>query len=122
MMREEHRQGRDHVRMMDESIEAASHGDPSALHQFIQHARAYTDLLRLHIEKEDHCLFPMANQSFTEDNQLAVLRTFEKVEAEEIGTGVHQSYLEIANELARRYGVPLAASAHGQHECHHGHP
>lgn len=116
VMLDEHEQAREHVRKMDESIEAASNGDPAAVRKFAQHARAYCNLLRNHIEKEDHCLYTMANQAFTEEDQRGLLLAFEKVEAEETGAGVHEKYMSIANELADRFGVPRAATSHQGHE------
>ena len=107
----EHEQGRKFVRGMDESIEAAANGDAAAQKEFIRNAREYIDLLREHIQKEDHCLFAMANNAFNEQDQQALLAAFEKVEAEEIGEGVHEKYLKIADDLAERYGVPLT---HGE--------
>ena len=115
----EHEQARDHVRNMDENIEGASHGDPTALQKFAEHARAYSDLLRNHIEKEDHCLYTMANQAFTDEDQQELLAAFEKVEAEEIGADVHDKYVSIANELADRLDVPRAVTSHTEHGSGH---
>jgi hemerythrin-like domain-containing protein len=107
----EHDQGRKFVRGMDESIEAAAQGDAAAKKEFIRNAREYIDLLREHIKKEDHCLFTMANNAFNEQDQKALLTAFEKVEAKDIGEGVHEKYLKLADDLANRYGVALC---HGQ--------
>ena len=115
----EHEQARDHVRKMDENIEAASKGDRAAVQKFTRHARAYSNLLRNHIEKEDHCLYTMANQAFTDEDQQELLRAFQKVEAEEIGAGIHEKYVSIANELADRFGVPRAATSHTEHGTGH---
>ncbi len=122
VMLREHDQARHLVRGMDEAIEAASAGDASARKVFVEHARGYIDLLREHIEKEDRCLYSMANQAFTEDDQQQLLSAFEKVEKEELGAGTHQKYLQIANELAERFGVPRATVGNGgQHGCGCGH-
>ena len=115
----EHEQARDRVRKMDENIEAASQGDVAALQKFTEHVRAYCDLLRNHIEKEDHCLYTMANQAFTDEDQQELLLAFEKVEAEEIGGGVHEKYVGIANELADRFGVPRVVTSHKEHGTGH---
>ncbi len=104
----EHEQGRKFVRGMAESIDAAANGDVAAQKEFMRNAREYIDLLREHIKKEDHCLFAMANNVFTEQDQQNLSAAFENVEAEEIGRGVHEKYLKIADDLAKRYGVPLA--------------
>lgn len=115
----EHQQARDHVRKMDENVEAASQGDLAAVEKFTQHARAYSNLLRNHIEKEDHCLYTMANQAFSDEDQQELLCAFERVEAEEIGAGLHEKYVGIANELADRFGVPRAATSHKEHGSGH---
>ena len=50
--------------------------------------------LREHIEKEDHCLFTMANQALTDDDQQRLLAAFEHVEHEHMGLGTHEKYLK----------------------------
>jgi len=113
VMRLEHEQGRGHVRGMAEAIEAAASGDAGALERFVRHARGYLGLLREHIQKEDHCLFTMANQALSEQDQAALLATFHRVEHEEMAAGTHERYVEIANQLADHYGVARAPAAAG---------
>ena len=48
---------------MADAIEGAAAGSSEAVTRFITHAQGYVGLLRQHIEKEDHCLFAMANRS-----------------------------------------------------------
>jgi len=80
------------------------------------------DLLRQHIHKEDHCLFSMANQAFTEVDQRQLLDAFAKVESEHMGLGTHEKYLRLAHDLADRYGVGRAApAAVPGHACACGH-
>jgi hemerythrin-like domain-containing protein len=57
----EHEQGRAHIRAMAEAVEGAA-GESEAVTRFVTHAHGYVGLLRKHIEKEDHCLFAMANK------------------------------------------------------------
>ena len=109
----EHEVGRSRVRGMDEAATAADAGDSDAPARFAEHAEAFLHLLREHIEKEDHCLFGMAEQAFTEQDHQALLDAFEKVEAEEMGAGTHQRYVEIANRLADRFGVARAKVSDG---------
>ena len=111
VMLSEHEQGRAHLRAMDGAIEAASAGDPEALGRFVDHAKAYTALLRHHIEKEDHCLFPMADEALSGADQRALLEAFEKVETHAPGT--HERYLAIAGALAGQYGVPHSTAPGG---------
>jgi len=116
VMRYEHAQGRAVVREMDELLEPAAAGDAKALASFVEHGRRYIDILRRHIEKEDHCLYPMADQAFSEQDQQDLLATFQKVESDEIGTGTHAKYLQIADQLADRFGVERAPVAETTHE------
>ncbi len=108
VMIREHDQGRAHVLGMNEAVAGAAAGDTASLKEFAHHGQGYIDLLREHIEKEDHCLYSMANQAFTEADQQALLAAFEKVESEELDAGTHETYLTIANNLADRFGVPRA--------------
>ena len=118
VMRREHELGRAHVRAMAQSIEAAAGGHADALDTFAERAQAYVALLREHIQKEDHCLFPMADQALSEDDQRQLLAVFRKVESEEIGEGTHDEYVKIANELADRFDVPRAVTtSEGQVGC-----
>ncbi len=105
VMLAEHEQGRSHVRAMAEAVERLETAAEDALDQFVQHASAFIPLLRAHIDKEDHCLFAMADQAFTEDDHQRLLQKFEQVEHEEIGHDVHQRYLEVADQLCARYDV-----------------
>jgi hemerythrin-like domain-containing protein len=118
----EHEQGRKFVRGMAESIEAAANGEAAGQKEFIRNARGYIDLLREHIRKEDHCLFGMANNAFTAQDQQALLAAFDNVEANEIGRGVHVKYLKIADDLIKRYGVAIARNVKAPgHACGCGH-
>jgi hemerythrin-like domain-containing protein len=56
--------------------------------------------LREHIQKEDDILFRMADEVIPVDEQRQLLKRFEDHEAEEIGEGVHEKYLKLAEELA----------------------
>lgn len=106
VMLAEHEDGRAHVRAMAAAVDEAAAGQPKAIEAFSTHAQAYINLLREHIEKEDHCLFSMANQAFSSEDQAALLAEFDRVESEEIGAGTHEKFLAIAERLADRYSVP----------------
>jgi hemerythrin-like domain-containing protein len=122
VMLHEHDQGRSYIRAMNEVVETAASGETAACAKFSQNARAYLDLLREHIQKEDHCLFGMANQAFSDEDQQKLLDAFAHVEAEEMGADTHEKYLNLANELADRWNVPRAeATIPCHHACGCGH-
>ena len=118
VMLQEHEIGRSRVRGMDEAIGAAAGGDEQALGLFVENARAYIELLRQHIHKEDHCLYSMANDAFSEADQRELLASFEKVRSEEIDEKTYRKYIQIASDLAKRYGVHSATVQSAEQEGH----
>lgn len=120
VMLAEHDRGRACVRGMSEALEAAGRGEAAAVGGFADQGRRYIDLLRAHIEKEDHCLFTMANRAFSEEDQRRLLAQFEQVEAELMGAGAHERYVEMANRLAQQLGVEQQAGVGSGHGCSHG--
>lgn len=105
VMRTEHDAGRAHVRAMFSALPAAGEGAPEGVETFRLHAAAFIELLRAHIQKEDHCLFTMADRAFDESDQKELLRRFDEVEHRDSGMGA-EAWLEIANLLADRFDVP----------------
>jgi hemerythrin-like domain-containing protein len=116
----EHEQGRQLVRAMSDAVTKYSDGAAYAAREFATAARAFVALLRQHIQKEDHCLFSMADQAFTPSEQQSLEQSFERVQREKIGLDTHYKYVSVANQLAERFGVakvaPAASSACG---CSH---
>lgn len=110
----EHEFGRARVRGMAAAVEKDAAGE------FATNARQFIGMLREHIQKEDHCLFSMADKAFSAADQEQLLAAFEKVEAEDMGAGTHEKFLKIADDLAGKYGVAkVAAAEHGHHCCGH---
>lgn len=109
VMLHEHDEGRRFVGGMEAALEPASRGATAAQRDFVRHARGYSSLLREHIQKEDHCLFAMANQALSDAEQQQLLDAFARVESEHMGHGTHQRFVGVADALADRYGVPKAA-------------
>lgn len=106
----EHEQGRRHLRAVAASIDRAAVGKPDAVRRFTENARAYVCLLREHIAKEDHGLFPVANQLFSPAEQQQIVDAFAHVEEDEMHAGTHEKYLYLADALAASCGVEPAAA------------
>jgi hemerythrin-like domain-containing protein len=105
----EHDLGREHMRALAAALDDAAKGAAEAVAQFVDHARDYVQLLRDHIKKEDNCLFPMADHVLTEADRHSLANAFARHEAGDMGSGTHEKYLALANELADRFHVPRAA-------------
>jgi len=108
VMLSDHEQGRVYTRGMRQAAQVLESGDPSAREELVTNARGYASLLRNHILKEDHVLFPMANKVIPIDQQDDVYEGFERVEHEETGEGVHEKYLALAEKLEKEMDLVRA--------------
>jgi hemerythrin-like domain-containing protein len=114
VMRSEHDQDRRCMAQMTEAVELGKKGASRAFSLFAQAAGAYLTLLRAHIQKEDHCLFPMAERVLSETDQVQLQHQFDAVEHGPGFEGEHETYLELADELAEKLGVPRMREHAGQ--------
>jgi len=112
VMRAEHVQGREWIAAMEQAVPKAAEGDAAARTSWMRAARLYSAMLREHIQKEDQCLFPMADRALLPSDMADLERQFETVERVEIGPGVHERYLRLADELADRFGVDRSVVPH----------
>lgn len=117
----EHQRGRECIAGMDEALRSAEQGDKKAAGRFVGHARAYLQLLREHIAKEDNVLFAIADQAFSEAEQHKLLEAFARAEQEKNEPGAHEAFLRSAEELAARYGLPAPAACPAAHAGCSGH-
>ena len=100
VMLAEHVEGRRLVKAVADALPGAAGGDTQAITSIGDNLSAYARLLRGHICKEDYVLYPMADRLFTAEDQAWLTAEFDRVEAEEMGAGVHEKYHEMAHELA----------------------
>lgn len=118
VMRTEHEQGRRYIAAMAEAVAAGLKGDTGKVEPFLTNAVAYARMLREHITKEDHCLFPMAGRALSERDDQSLVHAFEKTEHAPGIAGEHRKYLQVADALAERFGVPRAEAVHAAGCCH----
>jgi hemerythrin-like domain-containing protein len=121
VMLSEHEEGRQLIGRMKESLEGAARGQSEALRQFVDCASAYNQLLRSHIYKQDHCLFPMADSVLGEQDQASLIESFESVEHEAADAALHEKCLPVADSLAQRFGVPCVRRDEPHAVSHCGH-
>jgi hemerythrin-like domain-containing protein len=98
----EHDEGRRLTRTIAEALPLATNGDRRASAAVAQNLLAYVRFLRAHIHKEDNVLYPMADRLLTAEDQRELMEAFSRVEAEEMGEGVHEKYHQLAHKLAGR--------------------
>ena len=99
----EHEEARSRIRGMAEALAAIRRGDGSAARGFTENARAYGELLRSHIRKEDDVLFPMAEERLSEETWKELADRFDQVEEERVGPGRHEAFHAMMGELGVIY-------------------
>ncbi|MBZ0170597.1 Hemerythrin HHE cation binding domain protein [Candidatus Methylomirabilis lanthanidiphila] len=98
VMLSEHEAGRTYVRDMADAA-AAIQTDPAATQKIIRNGRAYIQMLRPHIDKENMILYAMADNMLSADDQAHLSEEFERFENEKIGADVHNSMMALLEEL-----------------------
>jgi len=101
----EHEEGRELVGGMERAVEALSRDPVGAPTAFVQHGVEYVVLLRGHIQKENHCLFPLADHKLAAEHQRELETAFGAQGEKDRERGVLEKCLGIAEALAERYGV-----------------
>lgn len=80
VMMAEHIQGRGYIHSMLESLE-----EPADMVRFEKAGRAYIELLRVHIQKENNVLFPMADNNISPEQLESINSAFEEHTAKLLG-------------------------------------
>lgn len=106
VMLHEHELGRALLADLAAAIERQSAAD------FLSPAREYVQLLRDHIWKEDQRLFRFADQLLGEEEDRQLMQAFEAAEQAPLGEGTRTSYLQLASQLADRFGVQRGQTPH----------
>ena len=97
----EHEQGRAYVLAVAEAVAGKIVPDAAAIRKAKENLAAYAQLLRVHIDKEENVLYPMADRLLkSAADQKTLLQAFDKVESEEMGQGVHEKYHAWIEKLA----------------------
>ncbi|RMH59506.1 MAG: hemerythrin [Candidatus Hydrogenedentota bacterium] len=104
VMLSEHTMGRRCVKEMAEALSGAAEGDGEQRRRFCESARAFLSLLRNHIAKEDHCLFPMAENALAPEERERLYEDFVRIERE-AGGKRHEIYIGKAEDLCKKFGV-----------------
>jgi hemerythrin-like domain-containing protein len=95
----EHMAGREAVRAIADNLPDVD--DSEAARKVVaENLGLYAFLLRLHINKEDTVLFPLADEVLSDQEAELLADEFARVETEETGADVHDHYHRLAHELA----------------------
>ena len=101
IMLAEHERGREYNRAIEKAARAIERGEIPARDDLIRNALEYAAFLRQHIRRENEFLFPMADWLIPPPAQKKLAAEFERFERDETGTGVHQKYRRLAEDLEK---------------------
>jgi hemerythrin-like domain-containing protein len=90
---------------MAEHLGAADGGDESATATILEHGHTFLDLLRLHIDKDDHVLFAMADQVVRDDDLVNLTKAYGEAESEPDYRDSFTRCRAIAEQLTKKYNV-----------------
>ncbi len=106
-IQESREDARVHLDAMEAAIELVRAGNAAAVDSFIEHARTYIGELLDCIARQEDSLFPQINNRAGGRKPLP-----QRAEDRDCATaGVCDAYVEIANRLADKLGVPRVAAA-----------
>lgn len=103
VMYHEHELGRAHVHaMIDIGARPVEPAEADA-QQFVKTAESYVSLLRQHIVKEDHVLYPMALKMLSGPELDAINTQFEQFERRMCADGEYERLQSLADRLTSRF-------------------
>ncbi len=103
----EHDRGRAYVKAMEEAARAAAGGDAARNRDIAENALGYLTMLREHIDKEDHILYPLAERVIPAEMRDGITAAYRKAEAR-TPADFERKYREVV-ERYETETVPAAA-------------
>lgn len=101
----DHQKGRRLVSNLTKDVDWYKNGEKESVKEITATARDYIKLLRAHIEREDGVLYEIADRQFSQEKQGELYEGFEKIETEKIGSGKHEQFHHLLDELGKIYEV-----------------
>jgi hemerythrin-like domain-containing protein len=105
---DEHERARELASGLARGVSTAEAGDAAACAGAIATGRALATLLRRHIDKEEHCLFGLAEEAIRGTDLAALLEGYRVTEADPVYRKAAARGRALAARLAARYGLPPA--------------
>lgn len=103
VMLKEHDLGRGYVKGLRQGVTNLKAGDQKAVASIIGNIKNYSELLTQHIGKEDQILYPMAEKSFSAEQNKVLLEGFAEIEAQRVGAGKHEEFHRMLHHLQEVY-------------------
>jgi hemerythrin-like domain-containing protein len=114
VMLHEHDDGRGMIRILDDRAGQDGPWTDADRQEIASVGFGYAHMLRLHIQKEDGVLYPMAEQHLPPEALEQVGADCERFEAEQTGAGAHEKFHALAEALVGRYAPGAHPPAPGE--------
>ncbi|PKN99028.1 MAG: hemerythrin [Chloroflexi bacterium HGW-Chloroflexi-4] len=98
VMMADHIQARGYIFNLLEALE-----EPEDYGKFEKVGRSYIELLRVHIQKENNVLFPMAERAISSEQLDSIYQAFSELEEKVIGHGRHDELHSFLDDLKLKY-------------------
>ncbi len=105
VMLHEHGLGRNFVKGMTDNLKNYQHGNKATWNLIYKNMRAYIELLRGHIAKENTILFKMANNAFSVEDHNTLLQQFKQIETRGLQGGTVKDFMDQINSLSENYNL-----------------
>ncbi len=102
---QEHTVARMRVKMIAHELPAAHGGDPVSTQTVLDHGRKFIELMRGHINKEDHCLFGMADEMIRDADLVSLSEEYRSAETEPGYRTTLEYCRTVGARLVKQYGV-----------------
>ncbi len=103
VMYQEHEHGRRLVRALITASQQ-SEWTPDLRKAVVKHAREFVSLLRAHIQKEDHVLYPMSEKTIPQSRMDELAVQSDEFEQKVMKAGTHEKLHAQIHEIAEKYG------------------
>lgn len=99
----EHQMGREYVSGMSGAIEKCEKKGKPVGAEFVSHAKGYISLLNRHIDKEETCLFTMAENLLSLEDKVEINESFKRVDRQKMSEEDQQALYTILDDLKQIY-------------------
>ncbi len=103
VMLREHDLGRGYIKGLRQGVSDLKNGKDKAVNLIVENIQNYSELLTRHIDKEDHILYPMAEQRFSYEQNDKLAKGFAEIEEKRVGPGKHEAFHQMLHHLQEVY-------------------
>jgi hemerythrin-like domain-containing protein len=97
-LRDQHERSRELISQIKEALKGYEQGDEVATSRLAENVGYYVSLERQHVNRENHVFYPMARDSFSDDEMAEFDKEFDKIEQKQ-GPDAFKSAVELVESI-----------------------